>query len=59
VDQVVDNLGRLRDNLGVTHYIGWFHIPSIDRRLAMDAMENFAAEVIPQLREKTPVSVAV
>jgi len=59
VDQVVDNLGKLRDNLGVTHYIGWFHIPSIDRRLAMDAMENFAAEVIPQLREKTPVAVAV
>jgi hypothetical protein len=28
----------------------------MDRKMAMDAMENFAAEVIPQLREKTPVS---
>jgi alkanesulfonate monooxygenase SsuD/methylene tetrahydromethanopterin reductase-like flavin-dependent oxidoreductase (luciferase family) len=56
VNQVVDNLGKLRDVLGVNHYIGWFHIPSMDRKMAMDAMENFAAEVIPQLREKTPVS---
>lgn len=52
VDKVVDNLGRLRDTLGVTHYIGWFHIPSIDRKMAMNAMENFATEVIPQLRER-------
>ena len=51
VDHVVDTLGKLRDELGVTHYIGWFHIPSIDRNLALQAMERFASEVIPQLRD--------
>lgn len=51
VDRVVDTIGRLRDELGVTHYIGWFHIPSIDRRRALEAMHTFAGEVIPQLRD--------
>lgn len=57
VDKVVDTLGRLRDTMGINHYIGWFHIPSIDRKVAMDAMVNFATEVIPQLRENTTVKV--
>jgi len=52
IDQVVDNLGRLRDELGVNHYIGWFNIPSIDRPVALNAMERFATEVIPQLRRE-------
>ena len=56
MDKVVDTLGKLRDSLGVNHYIGWFNIPSIDRKLALDAMVNFATEVIPQLREKMPVA---
>lgn len=56
VDKVVDTLGMLRDTLGINHYIGWFNIPSIDRNLALDAMVNFATEVIPQLREKAPVA---
>jgi hypothetical protein len=50
VDLVVDTIGRLRDELGITHYIGWFNIPSIDRQVALRAMETFATEVIPQLR---------
>jgi alkanesulfonate monooxygenase SsuD/methylene tetrahydromethanopterin reductase-like flavin-dependent oxidoreductase (luciferase family) len=54
VDQVVDTLGRLATELGVTHYICWFRIPSLDRRLALDAMETFASEVIPQLRDLEP-----
>jgi len=56
VDKVVDTLGRLRDTLGINHYIGWFNIPSIDRKLALDAMVNFSTEVIPQLRGKSPVA---
>jgi alkanesulfonate monooxygenase SsuD/methylene tetrahydromethanopterin reductase-like flavin-dependent oxidoreductase (luciferase family) len=51
VDLVVDTIGRLRDELGITHYIGWFNIPSIDRQVALRAMETFATEVIPQLSD--------
>lgn len=54
VDRVVETISLLRDELGVNHYIGWFHIPSIDRRIAVDAMETFAAKVIPQLKETEP-----
>ena len=58
VDQVVDTLGRLATELGVTHYICWFRIPSLDRRVALEAMETFASEVIPQLRDLEPTPVA-
>jgi alkanesulfonate monooxygenase SsuD/methylene tetrahydromethanopterin reductase-like flavin-dependent oxidoreductase (luciferase family) len=54
VDHVVDTLGRLATELGVSHYIGWFRIPSLERRLALKAMETFATEVIPQLRDVQP-----
>ena len=57
VDQVVDTLGRLATELGVTHYICWFRIPSLPRKLALDAMETFASEVIPQLRDLEPALV--
>ncbi|MGI5242229.1 LLM class flavin-dependent oxidoreductase [Dactylosporangium sp. CA-139066] len=50
VDRVVDTIGRIGQELGVTHYIGWFHIPSLDRKIAMDSMETFATKVIPQLQ---------
>jgi alkanesulfonate monooxygenase SsuD/methylene tetrahydromethanopterin reductase-like flavin-dependent oxidoreductase (luciferase family) len=61
VDQVVDTLGRLATELGINHYICWFRIPSLDRTVAIRAMETFATEVIPQLRdlEPAPVSAAV
>jgi alkanesulfonate monooxygenase SsuD/methylene tetrahydromethanopterin reductase-like flavin-dependent oxidoreductase (luciferase family) len=60
VDQVVDTIGRLATELGVTHYIGWFHIPTLDRGIVLEAMETFAAEVIPQLRDvgATPQATA-
>jgi alkanesulfonate monooxygenase SsuD/methylene tetrahydromethanopterin reductase-like flavin-dependent oxidoreductase (luciferase family) len=58
VDQVVDTLGRLCTELGVNHYICWFRIPSLDRGLALRAMETFATEVIPQLRDLEPAPVA-
>ena len=48
VDQVVDTIGRLGNDLGVTEYIGWFRIPSLERTIALDAMAKFATEVIPQ-----------
>lgn len=50
VDRVVDTISRLRDELGITHYIGWFHIPSLDRKAVLESMETFAAKVIPQLK---------
>ena len=52
VDLVVDTIGRLRDELGITHYIGWFNIPSIDRSVALTAMEAFATTVVPQLADR-------
>jgi alkanesulfonate monooxygenase SsuD/methylene tetrahydromethanopterin reductase-like flavin-dependent oxidoreductase (luciferase family) len=58
VDHIVDTLGRLATELGITHYVCWFGIPSLDRRIALKAMETFAAEVIPQLRDLEPTPVA-
>lgn len=58
VDQVVDALGRLQDELGITHYIGWFRIPSLDPSIARKSMERFASEVIPQLRDESPSKIA-
>ena len=54
VDHVVDTLGRLVSELGVNHYIGWFRIPSLERPAALAAMETFALEVIPQLKDLEP-----
>lgn len=55
VDQVVDTIGRIATELGVSHYIGWFRIPSLARDVALKAMERFATDVIPQLRNVEPV----
>lgn len=49
-DRVVDMIGQLHENLGVNHYIGWFRIPTLDRNIALESMEAFASEVIPQLK---------
>jgi alkanesulfonate monooxygenase SsuD/methylene tetrahydromethanopterin reductase-like flavin-dependent oxidoreductase (luciferase family) len=54
VDHIVDTLGRLATELGVTHYVCWFRIPSLERNIALKAMETFATEVIPQLRDFDP-----
>jgi alkanesulfonate monooxygenase SsuD/methylene tetrahydromethanopterin reductase-like flavin-dependent oxidoreductase (luciferase family) len=59
VDQIVDTLGRLATELGVNHYICWFRIPSLERKIALNAMETFATEVIPQLRDLEPDSAVV
>lgn len=59
VQQVVDTLGVLKEELGVTNYICWFRIPSLDRSAALRAMEHFATHVIPQFRDDpAPVAAA-
>lgn len=55
--QVIDMLGVLSEQLGVTHYIGWFRIPSLERQAALDAMQRFAEEVIPVFRDDDAVVV--
>jgi alkanesulfonate monooxygenase SsuD/methylene tetrahydromethanopterin reductase-like flavin-dependent oxidoreductase (luciferase family) len=55
VDQVVETIGLLEQDLGVNQYIGWFRIPSLDRRVALDAMETFATDVIPQFKRAEAV----
>jgi alkanesulfonate monooxygenase SsuD/methylene tetrahydromethanopterin reductase-like flavin-dependent oxidoreductase (luciferase family) len=49
-DQVVDAIGRLHEQLGINHYIGWFRIPALDPKVARESMERFATEVIPQVK---------
>lgn len=49
-DAVVDRLKVLRDDIGVSHYIGWFNVGGLDHSKVMRSMERFANEVIPQLR---------
>jgi hypothetical protein len=55
VDQIVDTIGNLGEQLGINHYIGWFRIPALGPGIARDSMERFASEVIPQLREDSPL----
>jgi alkanesulfonate monooxygenase SsuD/methylene tetrahydromethanopterin reductase-like flavin-dependent oxidoreductase (luciferase family) len=50
--QVIETIARLREELGITHYIGWFRIPTLDRKAAIKAMERFAADVIPALKDE-------
>lgn len=56
--QVIDTLHVLQEELGVTHYICWFRIPTLDRTRALKSMENFATRVIPHLRDPAPKRVA-
>lgn len=55
IHRVTETVLRLREQLGISHYIGWFRIPTLDRDVALRSMETFATEVIPQLRETSPV----
>jgi alkanesulfonate monooxygenase SsuD/methylene tetrahydromethanopterin reductase-like flavin-dependent oxidoreductase (luciferase family) len=43
----------LRKELGITEYIGWFRIPTLDRDISLRAMERFAKDVIPAVRAAT------
>lgn len=52
--KVIENIEVLREQLGITHYIGWLRIPSLDRREALRSMEEFATKVIPHFQAQEP-----
>jgi hypothetical protein len=49
---------QLKHELGITEYIGWFRIPTLDRDISLRAMETFAREVIPAVRAAEDADVA-
>jgi Coenzyme F420-dependent N5,N10-methylene tetrahydromethanopterin reductase and related flavin-dependent oxidoreductases len=49
-EEVTAKLKLLRDEIGVTHYIGWFNVGGLDHRKVMASMERFAEHVMPELR---------
>lgn len=48
--RVIETIEKLREQLGINHYIGWLRIPSLDRKSALKSMEEFAEKVIPHFR---------
>ncbi len=52
--QIADTINVLSEQMGVDHYIGWFNIPTLDRRAALRSMEMFARDVMPMFKESTP-----
>ena len=55
---LIDTIRVLRDEMGVDHYIGWFRIPTLDRKSALKSMEAFARDVIPALKKETSARAA-
>jgi alkanesulfonate monooxygenase SsuD/methylene tetrahydromethanopterin reductase-like flavin-dependent oxidoreductase (luciferase family) len=49
--KVAEIILELQRELGINEYIGWFRIPTLDRDISLRAMEIFAKEVIPTVRE--------
>jgi alkanesulfonate monooxygenase SsuD/methylene tetrahydromethanopterin reductase-like flavin-dependent oxidoreductase (luciferase family) len=49
-EKVTTMILDLQKELGITEYIGWFRIPTLDRNISLKAMERFAKEVIPAVR---------
>ena len=50
-DEVVEKLGKYREAAGIEfHYIARLYWPGMNQDMQREAMEVFAAEVIPQLR---------
>lgn len=49
-DAVVEKVRVLRDDIGVSHYIGWFNVGGLDHKRVMRSMERFAATVMPAFR---------
>jgi alkanesulfonate monooxygenase SsuD/methylene tetrahydromethanopterin reductase-like flavin-dependent oxidoreductase (luciferase family) len=54
--KVAEIILELHRELGITEYIGWFRIPTLDRDVSLRAMETFAKEVIPAVREALATS---
>jgi alkanesulfonate monooxygenase SsuD/methylene tetrahydromethanopterin reductase-like flavin-dependent oxidoreductase (luciferase family) len=49
-DEIVDRLGALRDDLGMTDFMFKAHWPGLPHREAMKQVEWFGTDVIPKLR---------
>jgi alkanesulfonate monooxygenase SsuD/methylene tetrahydromethanopterin reductase-like flavin-dependent oxidoreductase (luciferase family) len=49
-DECVDQLGALRDDLGMTHFMFKSHWQGLPHRDAMRQLERFGTEVLPKLR---------
>jgi alkanesulfonate monooxygenase SsuD/methylene tetrahydromethanopterin reductase-like flavin-dependent oxidoreductase (luciferase family) len=49
--KVANMIMEIKRELGINEYIGWFRIPTLDRDISLRAMETFAKEVIPAVRE--------
>jgi alkanesulfonate monooxygenase SsuD/methylene tetrahydromethanopterin reductase-like flavin-dependent oxidoreductase (luciferase family) len=48
-EEVVDQLGRLRDDLGMTHFMFKSHWQGVPHRDAMEQLVRFGTEVLPKL----------
>ncbi len=49
--ECAEQLGRLRDDLGMTHFVYKPHWPGLPHRDAMAQLEQFGASVVPELRK--------
>lgn len=49
-DQVVDRIGRIAEQCGITHYLCWTRIGGLAHDKVTRSMELMAARVMPQLR---------
>jgi len=50
-DEIVDRLGELRDDLGMTHFMFKSHWQGLSHADAMRQLERFGTEVLPKLRD--------
>jgi len=48
-EEVVDELGRLRDELGMTHFMFKSHWQGVEHEVAMEQLHRFGTEVLPKL----------
>jgi alkanesulfonate monooxygenase SsuD/methylene tetrahydromethanopterin reductase-like flavin-dependent oxidoreductase (luciferase family) len=47
---VNEKIRVLRDDIGVSHYIGWFNVGGLDHKKVMESMKRFADDVMPNFR---------
>lgn len=57
-ETVRERLTLLRDEIGLKHFICSFFLPGLSHEQAIESMRLFASEVMPALREATPVPEA-
>jgi alkanesulfonate monooxygenase SsuD/methylene tetrahydromethanopterin reductase-like flavin-dependent oxidoreductase (luciferase family) len=51
--QVVERIELLREELGLTYYIGWFNFGGLPHQKVMQSMRLFAEEVMPAFRTES------